>query len=208
MINNFNFIAPFYDSLARLVFGKSITQAELTFLSEIAQGDQVLILGGGTGKILTALDNLNRQMQITYIDKSPKMIELSQRRRPFKNLSVQYICGDHTQIPNKKYDVVITQFFLDVFDRLNLEVVVDSLYRSLKMDGYWIYADFIKNDITRHKLLIKLMHLFFRLTANLQSMQLLDHQMILKDHGLKILSKKYFYKRMIVSSLFVKPSEI
>ncbi len=208
MTNNFNFIAPFYDSLARLVFGKSIRQAQLTFLSEVEEGDEVLILGGGTGKILTALDNLNRKIQITYIDKSAKMIELSQRRGPFKNLTVQYICGDHTLISDKKYDVIITQFFLDVFDRSNLEGVVDCLYRSLKMSGYWIYADFINSDLPRHRLLLKLMHLFFRLTANLQSMQLLDHQKTLENHGLKIMSKKYFYKSMIVSALFVKHPEL
>ena len=48
-MNGFNSIAPVYDALATLVFGRSIRNAQLCFLGDIGYRGKVLILGGGTG---------------------------------------------------------------------------------------------------------------------------------------------------------------
>jgi tRNA (cmo5U34)-methyltransferase len=49
----FDRLAPFYDSLARLIIGKGIKQSQLHFLNHLrGQNQGVLVLGGGTGWIL------------------------------------------------------------------------------------------------------------------------------------------------------------
>jgi tRNA (cmo5U34)-methyltransferase len=48
----FDRLAPFYDSLARLIIGKGIKQSQLHFLNHLRDKTKLLVLGGGTGWIL------------------------------------------------------------------------------------------------------------------------------------------------------------
>ncbi|MEP5106138.1 MAG: methyltransferase type 12, partial [Ekhidna sp.] len=52
VVNDFDFVAPIYDRLSKLVFGKSLIKAQAYHLKVIGDKDRVLILGGGTGKLL------------------------------------------------------------------------------------------------------------------------------------------------------------
>ena len=88
-VNDFNFIAPFYDVLARIVFGNAILKAQTTHLSEINENDQVLILGGGTGKLLEHIPFCDR---VDYVEKSEKMIRIAKRR--LVNRSVNFVNHD------------------------------------------------------------------------------------------------------------------
>ena len=71
MSNNFNTIAPVYDFLAKMVFGRSLERAQAAFLSDLETKvkAKVLIVGGGTGKVLELLPE-GLDLQIDYVEKA------------------------------------------------------------------------------------------------------------------------------------------
>ena len=67
---NYNKIAPVYDMLSRLVFGKAIVNAQRRLLPGLPRGEyRLLIVGGGTGWILDELGKQKPQgITIDYVE--------------------------------------------------------------------------------------------------------------------------------------------
>ena len=106
--NNYNLLAPYYDFLARSIFGKSILNAKHHFLHVVPCGAKILIAGGGTGQILPTILALDPQNHVVYLEKSSKMISISSKRLDKSMKSrVNFIEGDESKLPHKKFDVVI-----------------------------------------------------------------------------------------------------
>ena len=206
--NNFNQIAAFYDPLAHLIFGNAITGSQSYFLKEIPPGSEVLVMGGGAGQVLKSLDQLNLSLNVTYIEQSSRMLQLSKEKGPFQNLAVEFIHGTEWNIPDHKFDVVITAFFLDVFNKDRLPAVIEKISDHLRPGAIWLMTDFIKTDKLWQKALVKLMYLFFRLFAGLEGTELLDFQQYIQRLGLEKEKWKFFFKGMIISSVFREPEQI
>lgn len=201
MKSNFNLIAPFYDQLVSLVFGRKLKDAQSVHLNLIPKSGHVLIMGGGTGQILTELYNRDFCGKITYVEASEKMINQS-RKRVRENWDVLFICGDEQEIPSGKYDVIITSFFLDVFATDRLKSVIALLKSKLKVNGLWCCTDFKYTNKLRHKLLIWVMLLFFKIVANLEASLIPDFDLLLKESGL---SRTHFHecvKGLVFSSVY------
>jgi spermidine synthase len=82
MAANYNNSAWFYDSLARLVYGKALVNAQVYLLKHITENAKVLIVGGGTGWILDELTRIHPSgLQITYVEIAPNMMALSKKKR-------------------------------------------------------------------------------------------------------------------------------
>src|SRR6187402_1340927 len=78
-MNGFDRLAPVYDKLAGLVFGKAIVDAQLVFLDRVRAGDRILILGGGTGWLLEKLLRKQPVCEVWYVESSSRMIELTRQ---------------------------------------------------------------------------------------------------------------------------------
>ncbi len=205
---NYNAVAWFYDALSRLVFGSSIKKAQIDLLSLIPSNSKLLIVGGGTGWILEEITKLHPSgLEITYVDSSSKMIELSKKRNPAAN-QVQFIeasIEDYLQ-PNASnlYDVIITPFIADCFSQSAWQQVFIKLDASLQPNGLWLYTDFQLNDKSPlwQKLLIKLLYLFFRITCRIPAKQLPDVDGYFSSY--KQVSKRMYFAGFIVSQVFRK----
>lgn len=174
-VSNFNFVAPFYDSLVRLVFGKTLWKAQQIHLNTIQRRESVLILGGGTGRILNWLP---AGCDVTYLELSEAMI-----LRAKKKGRANFVHADFLAHPlDQKFDWVICPFFLDCFDEEVLEIVLDKIYRLMNENGRLIVTDFHVSN-THQKSLANLMIWFFRLTANLPAIRLLPIQEIISKTG-------------------------
>lgn len=189
----FDRVAPFYDILARVVFGKSIKDSQIAFLKTLKPDDRVLICGGGTGWILSELDKLNIPLQIEYVENSERMIYLTQRRLPFKNIKVKIFHEDIFNHELKSYNVIITNFFLDVFKPAQLKSLIKKLKASLNASGSWLVTDFRNTNNYWHKFLNSAMHVFFKLFSSLESGELQNFELLLKSEGLKLKEQKLFY---------------
>lgn len=203
-MNDFNYIAPFYDALGRIVFGNALIKSQSYHLQGIQPNSEILIVGGGSGRILTEFDKLSIPLSVTYVEKSSKMVELSKNKGPFKNLSVHFVCGECKDITVKNFDVIFTAFFLDVFRSANLHWVIQCLKTLLGPDGIWIVTDFIRTPTLWQRLLIRSMYAFFRITAGLEGNKLLDFEKYLIEKDLNKGRCKTFYKGMIESAIYYK----
>ncbi|UII34244.1 class I SAM-dependent methyltransferase [Fulvivirga ulvae] len=203
---NFNSVAFVYDTLARVVFGKSIQKAQTSLLYSITKESKVLILGGGTGFILQELDKLRLSLKITYVEPSSAMMKRAKKKLPFRTIVVDFVQDTHEAVSNDgDFDVVITNFFLDVFPADRLSEVVQEVSLLIGKNGVWLLTDFVRTDMWWQKVLIKLMYLFFRVTAGLEGNQLLNFEDYLHEKGYKSVKHKYFYNGMIRSDIYKKP---
>ena len=128
-LNGFDAITPVYDWLARFVFGKSIRNAQLKFLNKIPGGSNILILGGGTGWLLSKLLEVNPTCTVWYIEASQKMLKRAQKEVHVPpTTSVYYIHGTEEDIPlGMKYNVVIANFFFDLFSPSSLQTLIRDI---------------------------------------------------------------------------------
>ena len=196
MNNNFNFVAPFYDILAHLVFGNNLIKSQIHFLSKIKRTDEVLILGGGTGELLESIPQCK---SVSFLDLSEKMI-VRAKNRMSKN-PIDFICADFlTHDFHSKYDVIICPFFLDCFNESNLKEVISKIKNLLKDNGRLIVTDFQKTNDNRF--FLNLMHYFFRVSTSLEAETLKNIHREVELRGFIRLELKYFYRNMIFSRLY------
>lgn len=203
MQNNFDLIAPGYDLLARIVFGRSIVNAQIYHLKKLSRGADVLIVGGGTGWILTALDDLKIPLNITYVEPSSAMIRRANEKGPFKNLSVTFMFASHDALgESESFDIIITGFFLDLFNQEQLPGVMRALKVHLRSNGLWFCTDFHVPQKLWQKLLVKFMYRFFRRVADIPGDRLLDFGRYFDLMDMRMKHEKSFYYGMIQSTVY------
>ncbi|SNS54254.1 Methyltransferase domain-containing protein [Ekhidna lutea] len=187
-VNDFDFIAPFYDRLSKLVFGESLIQAQAYHLKEIGDKDHVLILGGGTGKLL---EYIPKSGELDFVEKSVRMLDRAKRRK-FHG-SINFIQSDFLEFESdKRYDVIICPFFLDCFDQQSLNTVIAKIKRLLSTNAKLIVVDFEKRKV--NTLLLDSMLIFFRWCANLETIKLLDLRSFLKKNNFQENEIKFYHK--------------
>lgn len=201
--NDFDLIAPIYDRLVALVFGKSLWRAQMAFVNRIKPGNRVLILGGGSGKFLEALLKEQPHIRVDYVEASAKMLALSQKQiGPDKR--VRWARGTQENLPSEAYEVIITHFFLDVFSSTELPLTLKKLDGVLEAKGVWLCADFRSTTRWTHRFLLWLMHRFFGVVSRLQARHLQDIPGALEQQGLKPLQISHWKKGLIFSGCFQK----
>jgi tRNA (cmo5U34)-methyltransferase len=204
MLNGFDKISGTYDSLARVVYGKSIQRSQLYFLDRIPVNASVLILGGGTGWIAKKIKEMQPSVKIDYIEASSKMLNLAREKNQLHK-NIKYIHGtEQDVVPLPFYDVVITNFFLDLFPDEKLSSVVPLILSKLKTDGAWIVTDFFNEEKWWQRVLLKVMYMFFRITCNIESLTLPDWNRALCSSGLTANEIKTFYYGFIKTGFFVR----
>lgn len=185
---NFDWIAPVYDALAFVVFGKRLQQAQVVFLNQIPVGASILLIGGGTGWLLEQVLTRCQPKRVVYLDVSAQMISRASRRMIQRAVlgSVDFRVGDETALsPNEHFDVILTPFVLDIFTEKTLqEKFIPSLRNALKPGSLWFVTDFIETSVWWQKLLLWVMIHFFRLTAGIEVRKLADWQRLLAEAGL------------------------
>jgi SAM-dependent methyltransferase len=186
--HGYNVLAPVYDSLARLLLGKSIQQMQLRFLNVLISKNKLLILGGGTGWILLAIERINSNIQIDYVDLSTGMIKKA-KERGTDPTRIRFIEGTEQNIPDADYDCVITNFYLDLFSDTELKGIVICIKNCMQPNSYWFVTDFVTSNFWS-KVKVKCMYIFFWLTTGLKTTQLPDWDQILRSNGVKLLDEK------------------
>lgn len=160
---------------------------------------EILIVGGGSGKIL---EGLHQDQRVTYVELSGRMMERAKRRTSVPQ--IDFIVGDYlTWKTDGEYDAILFPFFLDSFSRSNLQLILAKARQELRPDGELHVIDFQKGDAFRN-LLVKLMYIFFRIIANLEGKKLLhlDHSVV--KAGFERVHYQEFFKDWIFYSVYRK----
>lgn len=195
-LDGFNAISPWYDGLARLIFGEAILNSQLHLIGQIPPCSKVLILGGGTGEILPQL--IHHDVEVWFIDASSAMISRAASRVEGLD-KVHFIHGTHLDIPpNEKFDCVMSCFFLDMFRETELREVVNGISFHLNGTGKLLVSDFVA-ETRWHRVLLRMMYAFFAVTTGLRTSSLPPWNAMLLDYGFSIVSERRFCRGFIKS---------
>jgi tRNA (cmo5U34)-methyltransferase len=171
-LNRYDSIAAVYDRLAKMMFGNQIIISQLHFLTSVPDGSSVLILGGGTGLIAKELLKIRPGCRIAFIDASAKMISIAKMNNVSALTNIRFVHGTEDDIPPDHYDVVITNFFLDLFSPGELDFVLQKIKRRLTLSAIWLVADFQKPKTLWQKFVLAFMYRFFGLVTRLKNREL------------------------------------
>jgi ubiquinone/menaquinone biosynthesis C-methylase UbiE len=171
-LNRYDSIARVYDQLAKLAFGDQIIDSQVHFLTSVPDNSTVLIIGGGTGWIAKELLKIKPRCRITFVDASAKMISIAKASNVSTLVNIDFVHGTEDNIPEGRYDVVITNFFLDLFSPKELDVVLQKIKARLVPQAIWLVTDFQKPKTMWQKFVLAFMYRFFAFVTRLKNREL------------------------------------
>ncbi len=137
---SYNSVAWFYERAAAMYSGGRISAAKRSQIMYLKPGDRVLYVGVGTGD--DALLAARSGVELTCIDLAPKMLAQTSAKLKQFDLSAELICGD-VRLHDRQghYDVVIANFFLNIFEEPAMIDVLAHLTRLVRPGGKMLIAD-------------------------------------------------------------------
>jgi len=145
MKDKYKLIGPAYDFLSNLYAGKSIMQCKKSMLTleNLNKGDKVLFAGAGHGK--DAIHAAQLGMDVTIVELSETMLRKFQEGvdaspTPIK---IRKIHGDILKFEEfEEFDMVVANFFLNVFSEDMMNQVLTHLVKMVKPGGKMVVGDF------------------------------------------------------------------
>lgn len=205
MAANYNNSAWFYDSLARLVYGKALINAQVYLLKHIPKNSKVLIVGGGTGWILDELTRIHPSgLQITYVEIASNMMALSKKRN-IGNNQVTFINDaiEHVNLP-ADFDIALTPFLLDNFTDENLTKVFNSIAVLLKPNTLWLNTSFQLTGKWWQRIMLQSMFILFKVICNIEASKLPGIDKCFDEKHFKLVEQQSFFGDFIGARIYQK----
>lgn len=103
---------------------------------------------------------------------------------------------------NQQFDVVICPFFLDVFTETNLQRVIQKIRELTVKEGQLIVTDFQDTSRFYHRVLLQVMHWFFRFFSGLEGRALCPIDDRIKQNHYDLKHKATFKQEFIFSAVY------
>jgi ubiquinone/menaquinone biosynthesis C-methylase UbiE len=194
---SFDTLAPFYRSLEVVTAGGILQRCRTAFLAEATGCRRALMLGEGPGRFLVELLRANPGVQVTCVERSPRMIEEARRQLTESELArVRFEQADALtwQPPRGVFDLVVTHFFLDCFRREELQALVLKIAGSATEDARWLLADFREPETGwrrwRARAVLAMMYGFFRRATALSASRLTPPDEFLAAGGFRLAARR------------------
>lgn len=143
MKDKYKLVGPIYDWLSALYSGKSIHHCKIAMLDRLKPGDKVLFAGVGHGKDAVYAERLGAD--VTVVDLSETMLKKFQANLDKEGITVK-IRQVHSDIMKvrefERYDMVVANFFLNVFHEDMMVRVLEHLIRLGKPGAHVVVGDF------------------------------------------------------------------
>lgn len=207
---SFDRVTSFYDILARIVFFGNVRRSQLIHLNRVTSANNILVLGGGTGWIIKEIYKIHPQVKIVYVESSERMIQKSRQHiDTTKEAIIQFHQVNFQEFESDdEFDVVLANYFLDVFNPGNLTLCIKKIMQLMKPEGRLIVTDF--QDVPNWYLkvwqrpLLWLMHRFFRVLCGLESHKLQNIHAELEQAGLIQEGNRDLFHKMIFTRIYRK----
>lgn len=191
MARGFDFVAPFYDLIVYLVFGKTFINLQSEVFAELQSQNNCLIIGGGSGQVLELAIEAKLSKHFYYADLSPKMLRKAKSR-----------IETHPEVPvdfslewkawkSNEFDYIVLPFVLDCYPASQVSAMIQELKECLSPKGKIVLFDFneeVEHDyapaIWKH-VLISWLYMFFRKTAGVQATTLAPFNLLFGKQGFK-----------------------
>ena len=187
MSDRYFFVAPFYQRLSQVVFGKDLLEANRIFLGK---GKTSLIIGGGDG---LAYRDFRENLKGEFWDLSEGMTRLARKNLKGSSLSVHI----GTWPGFGKFDQVYFPFVLDTMSDAEVQTLLSQIKEALNPGGEVIVSDFFAPVTWGQKVTQKVMILFFRVFTRHQRMDLPDISSLCKKAGFSLIQENFWRKGWI-----------
>ncbi|MEM7164004.1 MAG: class I SAM-dependent methyltransferase [Planctomycetota bacterium] len=147
LLHNYAGIASVYDALGAAYSGGAIGRCKAAALAYIEPQHRVLFAGGGTGQEAVAAARTGAD--VTLVDRAWPMIRRARRRCALSEVEhvVEVLhedIRDHRR--SHHYDVVVANFFLNVFCEADVVSMLQHLLQQMQPNGRLIIGDFAPPD--------------------------------------------------------------
>ena len=194
---SFDLLAPHYLWMEKILAGEKLQRCRTTFLDDVLHARRVLICGEGSGRFLESFLHHNPRASITCIDASSRMLDVTARKISERDRSrVELVHADvlKWRSESERYDLIVTNFFLDCFRQEQIAAIVAMLSESAARNAYWLLADFHQPKTepagTRARFILWLMYRFFRATTSLPASRLSPPDSYLERHGFRLVKQR------------------
>jgi len=173
---SFDALAPHYRWMELVLAGEKLQRCRTAFLNRLSPPESILIWGEGNGRFLVECRRKWRQARIVCADASGRMLALARRRLERCESGsdrIEFLRADVLDWlpPKRKFDLIVTHFFLDCFQPEQLQEIVSKLGVAARPKAAWLLADFQSPQFglsrLRAQLILKTMYLFFRIATRL-----------------------------------------
>jgi ubiquinone/menaquinone biosynthesis C-methylase UbiE len=196
---SFDLLAPHYRWMECVLAGNKLQACRTTFLEEVADRKNVLILGEGNGRFLLNCRRVLASAHVTCVDASSRMLRSAQKRLARHGLSsheIEFIQTDALRWkpdPNS-FDLIVTHFFLDCFRADQVEQLVRTVAGAATSNAEWLLADFQVPVAGwrrfRARTIHLLMYAFFRAVTGLPAKTLTCPDPFLAANGFVLRSRR------------------
>jgi SAM-dependent methyltransferase len=205
-------IARYYEVLERMSFGRHLERSRFAFLTETRTSRRAIVCGGGDGRFLARLLSSNPLVEVDFVDLSPRMVQLSERRVASMGLSfrerVSFRVGDVRDFALRPegYDLIVTNYFFDFFTEQELSQLVSRLVGCASSRAQWIVSDFRVSDGPVGRVwtwaVIRSLYAAFRLTTGLRVTRLPRYVSALSKQGCLLRCEHTMFGGLLHSSLW------
>lgn len=185
--DRYRLVGPVYDGLTWLASGPAIHRTRLAMLHHLQPGTRVLFAGVGHGS--DAAFAAERGAQVTVVDTSATMLARSRRRLAGTDATIIHDDVRAVAPADGAFDVVVANFFLNVFDLATARAVLAHLVTLTRPGGAVVVGDFAAPSPRRWLQTLQRLHWglalrTFRLLAGNAVRPLVDVAVLLHDAGL------------------------
>lgn len=207
LVATFDRLSPAYDGLVRLLFGRRLIKSSVALLNSLPVCQRGLIVGGGTGEFLIELALSGHCQTIVYVDSSTEMLARARQRALDAGLDlekIEFVCAHAQQLPaNLRFELICTNYVLDLFTTGALVEVVASLAGLLVPGGLWLFTDLKRRKSIR----VRIAYLFFRVLARLEARTLPNYAAAFERAKLTAVLTRSFYGGLIEGRIYKKPGQ-
>jgi SAM-dependent methyltransferase len=193
---NFDRIARPYRWLEYFSFGPYLNRCRFHYLDELKDSRYALILGDGDGRFTARLLRENSLIKVIAVDSSAAMLDLLRNRvKKLGPAAVRRLQTEQTDALDfsadvSSYDAVITHFFLDCLDEVEIAALVLRLRPSLVPGAVWIISEFRipsqEPAASFARLVVGGLYLAFRIVTGLRARRLPRYGLILEAAGFEL----------------------
>ena len=200
-VGNFDGLAPHYGWMEALGAGGLLQRCRTAHLEAIPPPDRVLVCGEGNGRFLAELLRGFPDVEVTVLDASARMLELTRRRLSSAGISHGRVCfvhedARHWVAPAGCFDLIVTHFFLDCFSAEELRRLVPKIARAASPRAQWLLADFQVAPAgfarLRSRVILALRYAFFRQTTGLSAREITAPDGFLEAAGFRLKDRRVF----------------
>lgn len=196
--DRYKFISSIYEWGCCIASFNLIPRCRTVHFNQLNAGQSVLFVGVGEGQ--DALEAYFRGLEVTVLESSPAMLKRFRRRLKQNGLENKISIRNEDLFladNNKKYDIVVSNFFLNVFSKKDLDKILELIKKQLRSGGQLIVSDFAPPKSPfwlsyLQKIYWYCIVTFFYFFAGNAFHKIENYEFLLKEKNLKIIQVRYF----------------